>query len=132
MTAKILTVHDRWEMGHEAFVRMTLKKQKRLDDMPSAVANVVVECRVDHGQWIVDCPFCPGAELLDPQDLRFFCLSCRNGQVGGLWLMVAAPSDEDRAAIEAELVQRPERFRHWNKTLTIADLQVENLVHAGW
>lgn len=116
MNEVIKTVRDVHRMGHEQWVRQRLAAMGRLDAMPAATSpDVMVGARIDHGRWIVDCPFCPAAELADLLDLRFFCTDrdCLNKGAPHLWLSVAVPAPELRLAIEAALLALPENRRHW-------------------
>lgn len=85
----------------------------------------ILKAEVNHGRWIVRCPFCPGAEMADLNDPRFFCLSCYNVPIGGKWLPVQFPAN--RAALEAELLKRPaSESRNWLPHESVADLRREN------
>lgn len=78
---------------------------------------------VNHSRWVADCPLCNGAELVSPNDPRFFCGSCGND--GGTFFTVVFP--KDKAAIEAELLKRSDlRSRNWNITESVKKLQAEN------
>lgn len=130
MAKRIETVRTQWRMGHAEFVHHHLTKRRHRDQMPKDIADVAVEARVDGGRWVVDCPFCPGAELLDPDDLRFFCLGCYNEGAEGRWLQVIVPAEKEE--IETVLMERPEIWRRWDPKKTLMDLQVENVLHAHW
>lgn len=48
--------------------------KSRLDYIPKETdKSIKVKPRIDYDRWVVDCPFCPGAEIA--MDL-FFCGSC--------------------------------------------------------
>jgi hypothetical protein len=84
----------------------------------------VAEARVDHGRWIVDCPFAPcgGAEYASRTDKRFWCCECGNAGTGE-WVAVAWPSELDVAAIEATLGLRPQlEARNWQSAFRRAVL----------
>lgn len=49
----------------------------------------VIQARVNHGRWVVDCPECPSAQMGDPADPRFLCAECAAG-----WCKVVYPSAE--------------------------------------
>lgn len=84
----------------------------------------VLSVIVEQGRWIVLCPFCSGAELADPDDPRFYCLTCYCAPVGNKWLLVQWPAA--RAGIEAALLVRPEANQNWLPGETVADLLAEN------
>lgn len=88
-------------------VRYTLYKLGKSALMPSEVSSFGVSACVDYGKWIVKCPFCAGAEPVDFDDLRFFCLSCFNEEAQGKWLWVSAPNEAYRTALEEELSALP-------------------------
>lgn len=86
---------------------------------------------VNHGRWLVDCPFCRSTQLAAKTDPRFLCAGaagCGNAQVGGAYVNVVWPKDTDR--IEAELVKRATPLnRNWMPGETVKDLQRENAEH---
>lgn len=96
--------------------------------VPTSIApSPTVFARVNHGRWIADCPFCAGAELVDPIDPRFFCMSCDNDSKGGRWLRVTFPVNLQE--IEAILESRPsDTFKNWDPRVgeTAAGLRREN------
>lgn len=94
--------------------------------MPSGLAaKPALAARVNHGQWIVDCPFCPSASMACATDHRFFCVNCLNAGAGGKWLAVIWPKNRD--AIEAVLLERPNpHTRNWSMVETLQDLRAEN------
>lgn len=104
------TIHG---MSHEDWVRARLGAKRQLDAMPERQGETVLPARIDAGRWLVDCPgeHCTGAELADPEDLRFFCTTCLNADVGGQWLRVAFP--RNREAIETRVLALPPRERFW-------------------
>lgn len=90
---------------------------------------------ISHGRWIADCPDteCAGAEVVDPDDPIFMCLSCGNiGNTRHNKIRVRSvifPSAEDIKKIEAPLLQRPRIYRTWHPNETISDLWNQNLEH---
>jgi hypothetical protein len=92
-----------------------------------APAPLKVVARVNHGRWIVDCPFCTGAQLASPTDRRFLCADCGNVNIDGKWITVTWPSDAE--TIEATLAVRPRENRNWRPDESIADLRRENVEH---
>lgn len=74
-----------------------------------------VYARIDHGRWIGDCPnpHCSGAELVDLDDLRFFCLYCFNEAWDGSWLFVFMPRNWPEIA--ASLEERPVHEQNWHE-----------------
>ena len=91
------------------------------------VQGVTASAYVNHGNWMVDCPFpgCNSAQYASRTDHRFFCVECGRG-----WAPVAWPGDLDVAAIEAALSIRPESStRNWAPGETVAELQADNAAH---
>jgi hypothetical protein len=80
---------------------------------------------VNHGRWIVRCPWCASAELAS--DLYFCSQGCFNGKVGRKYVRVTWP--KQREAIEAVLLKRPDpQTRNWTSE-TIDELARENKEH---
>lgn len=86
------------------------------------LAEVKAQARVDWGRWIVDCPFCAGAVLLDWGCPLTYCLSCHNEKAGHKWVEVELPTDAERAAVEAALEELPESEQHWRPGQSLDDL----------
>lgn len=85
------------------------------EDAPPAFA------RVNHGEWIADCPErgCGGALLL-VRDAPFFCPACLNAGVGHRWRVVEWP---DATAIEAVLLRQPMvHLRNWEPGIDVTTL----------
>ncbi len=75
----------------EVFTRMALAAGFRprpefADDEVEAVWDAVGK------RWVAMCE-CGGAEVVDPNEPVFFCCSCGNAKVGGLWRPVNFPQE---------------------------------------
>lgn len=81
--------------------------------------------RVNHGRWVADCPFCNGAEMVNPNDPYFDCGSCSNKTVNGKRIPVVFP--KLIYSIEVELLPRPKPNQNWEPGETIFDLMAENI-----
>lgn len=82
---------------------------------------------VNDGRWLVQCR-CGSAQLVDPNEPRFFCVECLNDHVGGQWVAVRFPGDT--GAIEEALEQREHRgAMNWRPGETVEDLLAENEAH---
>lgn len=82
---------------------------------PSQVlSSPVAEAYVNHGNWMIDCPFgCNSAQHASRKDHRFFCVECDSGGTNS-WVRVSWPDEDETAAIEAALGVRPEiPTRNW-------------------
>lgn len=82
---------------------------------------------VNHGRWIVQCPYCDGAAFAEEGE-PFFCAECLMLENGGMARPVAFPETKDQ--IEAVLLRRDQdKNRNWKKTESIDDLKRENREH---
>ena len=83
---------------------------------------------VNHGRWVVDCPFCGSAQLASESDRRFFCAGsdgCANHQAGHRFLPVRWP--DQAAEIEEILLERPQAVnQNWQPGETLTRLLEEN------
>ena len=94
-----------------------------------------VSARINHGRWLVDCPGCNSALVVDLTELVFMCVECGNSNNDGKWLKIILP--KNRKAIEAELLKRPMNGRNpaeavnrnWEPGETVAMLRQENTDH---
>lgn len=93
---------------------------------PATVSTKVrAVAEVNHGRWVVRCPFCASAQLAAKTDKRFFCVECLSEQVGRRWVRVDWPADVE--AIEAALLRRVDRStQHWRQGETVGMLMAEN------
>lgn len=95
--------------------------------LPAEVSDVEILARVEHGRWLVDCPFCASAQFACRDDPRFFCVACLNEQAGALWIRVLWPPDPQ--AIEDVLRSRLTVNANWHPSESVADLVAENVEH---
>ena len=94
-----------------------------------------VAARINHGRWLVDCPGCNSALVVDLTELVFICVECGNNHNDGKWLRVTIP--RNRKAIEDELLKRPWNGRNpaeavnrnWEPGETLTMLKQENTDH---
>jgi len=100
---------------------------------PATIAGRV-QARINHGRWLVGCPGCNSALVVDLSELVFMCVECGNAAHGGQWLQVTLP--RNRKAIEVELLKRPfgrnpadAPTRNWEPGETVEDLRRENIEH---
>lgn len=93
----------------------------------STAVGEYVDAAVNDGRWLVQCR-CGSAQLVQPDEPRFFCIECLNDHVGGQWVTVRFPSEVK--AIEELLEQREDRgAMNWEPGETVEDLQAENEAH---
>lgn len=116
------------EVTNESFVKDMWGAQRRSFPLPKGNSEAFsAEVRVEHGRWLVHCVFCQGAELADPEDRQFYCLSCHNKGAGNMWIPVTWPENADE--IEEILLLRPEINRNWSSVETAGELRTENILH---
>lgn len=117
--------------GGRAFAKSWLAKSGLLELVPQMDAEPTgkpVNAEVNHGRWICNCETCHGAEVVDPADPFFFCLSCLNKDNDHNLRPVMFPAGMQR--IEAVLLERKEaRQRNWETTDTIEKLVTQNIEH---
>lgn len=136
MTAAIFTAEDK----HHPFPglpSLTAPERIVLKNWPPVIRagfpqgthdSVTARAEVNHGRWIVRCPWCETAQNASTEDHRMFCPRCSNGAGGGQWVAVIWP--ERWQDIEILLGDRPlPEQRNWLSTETLDDLRRENTEH---
>lgn len=102
------------------------------------MTDVVAYAYVNHGRWVADCPFCPGAERVWPSgqlqrndDVDYPFGITRSGlHCGFTGRTCPVVFPEQAPAIDAVLTKRPvEATRNWRPGETVADLTAENVEH---
>ena len=89
------------------------------------LSGETLEAEVNHGRWIVRCPYCSGAEIADAEDPVFMCLSCFNEENLGRFHMVRFPKEVDQ--IEKVLNQRKAlENQNWIPGESLEDLKKES------
>lgn len=79
---------------------------------------------VNYGRWLVQCPWCPSAQVASREDHRFFCIECANNQ-SMKWIRVTWP--DTHVAVERLLGKRHMReIRNWLPHETLEHLRAEN------
>jgi hypothetical protein len=116
---------------HRGIVRVTAEKGylSKRDEM-ILLANLAggpdgeidpVYAVVNHGRWIAPCE-CAGAEVVDPEDPFFLCLTCFNEKHDGRLRAVVFPAGHKQ--IEHALLERSDpRTRGWDQGETVSDLR---------
>jgi len=102
---------------------------------PSGNTSGEVPARINHGRWLVDCPGCNSALIIDLEHRVFMCVECANAGNDGKWFAVTVPGN--RTIIESELLKRPWNGRNpaeavnrnWEPGETVATLKQENTEH---
>jgi len=110
------------------FARIISRKLNR--QIVDEVDGDLVEAEINHGRWIVRCPYCTGAEIADREDPVFLCLSCFNETNGGKFRPVRFPADALK--IENTLGKRKkEENQNWVPGETVVDLENETREKGG-
>jgi hypothetical protein len=103
----VLALHDQPD-NYVDDILPTLHRRGETDETTTHVY-------VNHGRWVVGCPFCTSAQLAMRSDPRFLCAGpdgCFNATIGGAYARVVWPDDPD--AIAAQLLRVPEPpLRNW-------------------
>lgn len=101
----------------------------RLGKMFADPVGTPLPAEVNNNRWIVKCDQCAGgADVVDPDDPVFYCLSCHNVDNGGLPRPVTFPTR--RLEIEAALAARPDPLtRHFLLHERLEDLHEQNRAH---
>jgi hypothetical protein len=92
-------------------------------EVPEPIAEGVsdpdIVAYINHGRWVGECNLhwteinedCKNAQLVDPNDARFFCVNCHNEACAGRWRTVVFPAGV--ATIEASLAALPQSQQNW-------------------
>lgn len=100
-----------------------------LVEMPRGDATTpVVPAAVYQSRWLVKCPWCAGATIMDPNDLRFFCADCCNAGAGFRYVPVYRRPDWRE--VMAQLMKRPDpQTRNCLPHESLDDLIAEDRAH---
>ena len=83
---------------------------------------MITYARVNHSRWLVDCPNCNSAEVMQVGAKTFSCRECKSVYT------VVWPGNVDE--INAILGIRPKaENRNWSPGETVEMLRLENVVH---
>jgi len=120
----IKTIRDLDSRGIQAFTESMVSKLRGRLPGGDFIEDCAVFAEINQGRWLAHCPFCTGAELIDLQDPRFFCLSCMNEKAQRRWVHVVLPKNFQ--AIEVELLKRKEpQHQNWLPGETVQMLKDE-------
>lgn len=98
----------------------------------------MIDAWIHNNRWICKCE-CGGQETIDPEDLRFFCMSCFNFLAKGRSRKIKLPAQWKK--VEAVMLARPDPLTRcmaygmdletlaWKCLETLADLEQENQSH---
>ncbi len=116
---------------HKKLIGLVFRKRRRGNPPPADLVKIEISAPaiVNHGRWMVRCPWCSGAEMLYLTKLQFLCLSCLNKDADGRFITIDLPPFHN--AIEVQLLKRPIQFQNYEPGQTIEDLVKENNEH-GW
>lgn len=112
-----------------AFVAQLRAQGRAVPDPSPPGDDPPVVAYVNHGRWVADCA-CRGAELVDPDDPLFYCLSCYNAGHGGRLRRVLFPPQAPEIAAELDRRREPVR-RNWYPGETVDHLRAERVAFEG-
>ena len=113
--------------------RTLLQRKRQLVEIeplglpPDSAVKGELHAYVNAGRWMVECPDCFTAVLIDEDDLLFYCPGCGTDDQ---WKRVTMPSERDE--IERLLLLRPgwrenSPNRNWLPHETVEDLRQQNI-----
>ena len=85
------------------------------------IGTATIRPVVNHGRWLVNCPYCNSASYAR-EDRLFFCVDCQNATIGGQY--VKTPFPKIKKAIERIMEIRPTRNQNWTNE-SISTLESE-------
>lgn len=97
-----------------------------LRDLTGFDRRIMAHCRLNHGRWIVNCPFCASAELAWSEG-PFLCHECGNASAGGKLIEALWPPN--REAIEKLVGARPRINQNWEPGESEEMLEADNISH---
>lgn len=92
-------------------------------------SDIVTHAYLNHGRWLVRCPWCNSCQEASRTDRRFFCVDrqCLNFPVGGAAIPVVWPEDAEVEQIEHELRKRRiPAAQNWRAGVKVSDLRAAN------
>jgi len=111
--------------GYRGFVEKLVRDRWRAP--VNWTISGVLPAEIIRSSWVVRCPFCAGAQVIDFGE-AFFCVDCCMQANGFKAMGVLFPEDVD--AIEAVLLKRPDpNTRNWCARESLEDLKRENIAH---
>jgi hypothetical protein len=129
-TAQSEYEHRGPKRGAESVLNIWIERGGIPPHMPTTeqvATSPTVQVRANHGRWIVDCPFCPSAQVAAFDDHRFFCTDCGNKAVLGKFVAIEWPSEAEQ--IDDVLSARLPENANWRADENVAHLRAENAAH---
>ena len=124
-TAESEPLYQGSRTGAEAVLNVLTRRGEVPPHLPSGrTVSAEVEVVANHGRWLVECPFCPSAQVASVSDRRFFCVDCGNAEVGGAFVKTVWP--DDLADLDAALGQRPPANANWQPHEKLGDIRRES------
>lgn len=130
---------DHWQMvcndrraGFDDFVLGRLRKRGETHRMRRAIEEArgpATHAFVNKNRWVAFCGRCGSREVqvVDPDDPRFYCLTCYNIGNGGYPRPVKFPPQMDK--IEDVLLARRPYRRDYFPAETVGELEAQNKAH---
>lgn len=98
--------------------------------IPWDVTRGTVRAHIHRDSWVVDCPHCLGAMIVDDKEPIFWCVDCHNAGNDGFPYKVDFPH---QAEVEALMAMRKNpQTRNWYPGETIVDLIEEQIEHGEY
>lgn len=93
------------------------------------VTSPTVTVFVNHGRWMIKCPFgCGSAQVASETDKRFYCATCENSLAGNNLIPANWPDVATQALIEDALLPRLQVNQNWDGE-TVDGLLAENVAN---
>lgn len=96
---------------HGEWIRNISSQMARTGDLEVAwngsIKGEPVKACIDSSRWVAFCPYCNGAEAVDPQEKIFFCFKCNMFDNDHAALPVEFPDARTIKKIVAVLMERP-------------------------
>lgn len=125
--------HRDWQtMPYVDFVTDSLRRGGFPIPSPMTQAQGEVLGYINHGRWVVDCPYDGGSMSFNLDEPYFMCPVCGNAENDRQWYMIKLPPVNQITQIENTLLARPARdgfaapTRNWRPGETVAMLKREN------
>ena len=78
---KIQTIHDLHGVGVDEFAKCVIRSRRQGVAISKEMADMIIKAEINRGRWLANCPWCGGAEMVDPDNPKFLCLSCFNAEI---------------------------------------------------
>jgi len=113
--------------GYKMWIHKILQERGYKLDIPWRAAQKEVQAYVYRDAWMVYCPNCAGAILVDDKEPFMFCPDCHNADNDGVPYRVIFKNKDE---VDALLSKRKNpQNRNWLPGETVEDLMLEQELH---